>query len=157
MIFPPLHIEVSKGHGRIETRTIQTSTALNDYLDFPHVHQVFRIKRQVTDLLGKNPREETAYGLTSLTEDKASPADVLAYNRGHWAIENELHWVRDVTFDEDRSRIRAENGPQVMASLRNLSIGLLRRAGYRHQIAKGLRHCCWNVKQTFRLIGLKIA
>lgn len=156
MIFPPVHVEVSKGHGRIETRTIQTSTALNDYLNFPHVHQVFRIKRQVTNLKGENPREETAYGLTSLTEDKADPAALLAYNRGHWSIENELHWVRDVTFDEDRSRIRAENGPQVMASLRNLSIGLLRQAGYRHQIAKGLRHCSWNVKKTFRLIGLEI-
>ena len=156
MIFPPVYREVSKGHGRIETRTIQTSTALNDYLDFPYVHQVFRIKREVTNLEGKNPREEIAYGLTSLTEEKASPEDLLRYNRGHWSIENELHWVRDVTFDEDRSRIRAGNGPQVMASLRNLSIGLLRKAGYRHQIAKGLRHCSWDVKRTFRLIGITI-
>lgn len=156
MIFPPPHIEVTKGHGRIETRTIQTSIVLNDYLDFPHVQQVFRIQRKVTDLKGKNPREETAFGLTSLTEDKADGMDILSYNRGHWSIENELHWVRDVTFDEDRSRIRAENGPQVMASLRNLSIGLLRRAGYRHQIAKGLRTCSWDIKRTFRLIGLEI-
>lgn len=117
---------------------------------------MFRIKRKVTDLNGKNPREETAYGLTSLAKDKADGADILSYNRGHWSIENELHWVRDVTFDEDRSRIRAGHGPQVMASLRNLSIGLLRRAGYRHQIAKGLRHCSWDVKKTFRLIGLEI-
>lgn len=129
---------------------------LNNYVDFPHVHQVFRIQRKVTDLNGKNPREETAYGLTSLAKDKADGADILSYNRGHWSIENELHWVRDVTFDEDRSRIRAGHGPQVMASLRNLSISLLRRAGYRHQIAKGLRHCSWDVKKTFRLIGLEI-
>ncbi len=156
MIFPPPYIEVSKGHGRIETRIIQTSTVLNDYLDFPHVHQVFRIQREVTDLNGKNPRKEIAYGLTSLAKDKADGADILSYNRGHWSIENELHWVRDVTFDEDRSRIRAGHGPQVMASLRNLSIGVLRRAGYRHQIAKGLRHCSWNIKRTFRLIGLEI-
>ena len=156
MIFPPGHMEVSKGHGRIETRILQTSTALNDYLDFPHVHQVFRIKRQVTNLNGENLREEIAYGLTSLTEAKASKEDLLSYNRGHWSIENELHWVRDVTFDEDRSRIRAGHGPQVMASLRNLSIGLLRRAGYRHQIAKGLRHCSWNLKRTFRLMGLEL-
>lgn len=156
MIFFPVHSETTKGHGRIETRTIQTSTVLNDYVDFPYVHQVFRIKRQVTDLTGKNPKEETVYGLTSLTKSQASPTDILAYNRGHWSIENELHWVRDVTFDEDRSRIRAKNGPHIMASLRNLSIGLLRRAGYRHQIAKGLRHCSWDVKKTLRLIGLEI-
>lgn len=156
MIFFPAHSETTKGHGRIETRTIQTSTLVNDYLDFPYVHQVFRIKRQVTDLAGNNPQEEMVYGLTSLTECQASPADILAYNRGHWSIENELHWVRDVTFDEDRSRIRVKNGPHVMATLRNLSIGLLRRAGYRHQIAKGIRHCTWNVKKTFRLIGLLI-
>lgn len=155
MIFFPAYVETTKGHGRIETRIIQTSTVLNDYLDFPHVHQVFRIQRKVTDLNGENPREEIAYGLTSLTEDQAGPADILSYNRGHWSIENELHWVRDVTFDEDRSRIRTGHGPQVMASLRNLSIGLLRRAGYRHQIAKGLRHCSWDVKKTFRLIGLE--
>lgn len=88
MIFFSAYVETTKGHGRIEIRTIQTSTALNDYLDFPHVHQVFRIKRKVTDLHGKNPTEETAYGLTSLAEDKASPADILSYNRGHWSIES---------------------------------------------------------------------
>lgn len=156
MIFPPLHSETTKGHGRIETRTIQTSTLVNTYVDFPHVHQVFRIKRHVTDLSGNNPKEEMVYGLTSLTEVEASPRDILAYNRGHWSIENELHWVRDVTFDEDRSRIRTQNGPHVMASLRNLSIGLLRKAGYRHHIAKGIRHCTWDVKKTLRLIGLLI-
>ena len=156
MIFPPQHTEVSKGHGRIETRTIQTSTALNDYLRFPHVGQVFRIKRRVTNLRGEKPREEIAYGLTSLTEERSSSSELLCYNRGHWSIENELHWVRDVPFDEDRSRIRIGNGPQVMASLRNISIGLLRRGGYRHKIAKRLRHCSWNHKKTFRLIGIEL-
>lgn len=156
MIFFPAYVETTKGHGRIETRTIQTSTILNDYINFPQVHQVFRIKRQVTNLKGEKPREEIVYGLTSLTEDEASPATLLRYNRCHWSIENELHWVRDVTFDEDRSRIRTGNGPQIMASFRNLAISLLRSAGYRHQIAKGLRQCSWNAKWAFRLIGLEL-
>ncbi len=115
---------------------------------------MFRIKRQVTNLKGENPKEEMVYGLTSLSN--ATAAEILSYNRGHWSIENELHWVRDVTFDEDRCRIRKGNGAQVMASFRNLAIGLLRRAGYRNQIAKGLRQCSWSLKQTFRLIGVEM-
>jgi len=80
---------------------------------------------------------------------------LLSLSRGHWSIENRLHWVRDVTFDEDRSQVRKGMGAQVMASLRNLAISLLRMAGARY-IAPALRHCARFGSQALRLIGLRL-
>jgi hypothetical protein len=80
---------------------------------------------------------------------------LLELSRGHWAIENRLHWVRDVTFDEDRCRIRKGAGAQVMASLRNLAISLLRMAGARY-IAPALRACSRLGQNVLRLIGLPV-
>jgi predicted transposase YbfD/YdcC len=70
------------------------------------------------------------YGITSLTAWQANPADVLAFNRGHRSIENREHYVRDVTFDEDRSQVRTRSSPQIMAAMRNIAISLLRLAGW---------------------------
>ena len=89
----------------------------------------------------------------SLSETKAPPGRLIDLNRGHWGIENCLHWVRDVTFDEDRSQVRKGAGAQAMAALRNLAIGLLRCAGAKN-IAAALRHCAYHVEKTLRLIGL---
>jgi hypothetical protein len=147
---------VTKGHGRIETRSIWTSTELVGYSDFPYLAQVFCIHRYTTDLNGKELRSESAYGVTSLTTDKAKAAEILNFNRHHWSIENKVHWVRDVTFDEDRSRIRKKAGPHVMASLRNLAISTLRMAGA-DNIAEALRFCSWNRQRPLRLIGIAIA
>jgi predicted transposase YbfD/YdcC len=119
---------VDKGHGRLETRELWRSDALNGYLTFPHVGQVFAIRRTV-ERNGKAPTVEVVHGVTSLTSDRADAARLLALVRGHWAIENGLHWVRDVTFDEDRSQVRTGAAPQVLAALRNTAIGLLRLAG----------------------------
>ena len=69
----------------------------------------------------------------------APPATVATWIQGHWGIENALHWVRDVVFDEDRHQLRTGNGPQVMATLRNTAISLLRLAGHT-KIATALRH-----------------
>jgi hypothetical protein len=80
---------------------------------------------------------------------------LLELSRGHWTIENRLHWVRDVTFDEDRCRIRKGAGAQVMASLRNLAISLLRIAGARY-IPSALRACSWMGQNVLRLIGLPL-
>ena len=123
------------------------------YLDFPYAAQVFRLERCTTDLRGAHPRTEVVYGLTSLLPAQATPARLLALNRAHWAIENRLHWVRDVTFDEDRSQVRKGAGAHVMASLRNLAISVLRLAGAEN-IAAALRRCAWNRTYAFRLIGL---
>jgi hypothetical protein len=155
-LFPPAATTTEKGHGRLEIRQLWTSTALNTYLDFPHVGQVFCLSREVTDLAPGTAHRETVYGVTSLPPAQASPARLLALVRAHWTIENRLHWVRDVTFDEDRSQIRRGAGPQVMATLRNLAISLLRLAGA-PLIAPALRQVGWaGPAIIFRLLGIDL-
>ena len=152
---PPQHTTTDKGHGRLEVRHIWTSTELNDYLDFPCVGQVFCVQRDITQIVGGEFRSETVYGITSLRPEKAGPAQVLSHNRNHWSIENRSHWVRDVTFDEDRCRIRTGAGAQVTASLRNFAISLLPMAGTRY-IPPALRFCSNDRLRPLRLIGLAI-
>ena len=91
--------------------------------------------------------------MSSLAQQKASAADLLQYVRGHWEIENRLHYVRDVTFDEDRSQVRRGSGPQMMASLRNIAISLLRMAGATN-IASATRHLGRRSDKALRLLGL---
>lgn len=112
--------------------------------------QVARIRRIRVEGKTGRPSEETAYVITSLTEEKADAQRLLALNRGHWEIENRLYWVRDVTFDEDRSQIRTQAAPQVFAILRNLAISVLRLRGWKN-IAAGLRHLAWSVDKTIAL------
>ncbi len=100
------------------------------YSDWPHLAQVCRLER----IVRRNPpeaetRREIAYAVTSLPPTDASPQRLLALWRGHWGIENRVHWVRDVTFDEDRSQVRTGSAPQIMAALRNLTISVMRLAG----------------------------
>ena len=122
----PALVEVSPpDHGRIETRRIWCSEALKDYLDFPHVGQVFLIEREVFHKKSGKQSLEIAVGLTSQTKAQASAAQVLAANRGHWTIENRCHYVIDWNFDEDRSRIRTGYGPENVTRLRRFAIGVL--------------------------------
>jgi len=151
-IFPPEYVTRDKGHGRIEVRKLQTSTKLNDYVTFPYAAQVCRIHRITYNLQGEWMREETVYGITSLSVERADPARLLNLNRGHWSIENRLHWVRDVTFDEDRSQIRTKEGPRVMATLRNLAISLF-RLGNQSNIAKATRRCARKPERALELLG----
>jgi len=151
--FPPQHTTLDKAHGRLEVRRIWTSTELNDYLDFPYVAQVFVIQRERTNLVTGEFRRETVHGLTSLNSQNADPRRLLSLNRCHWSIENGLHYVRDMSFDEDRCRIRKQAGAQVMASLRNLAISLLRLAAAVN-IAAALRFCAHHQLRALRLIGL---
>ena len=142
----------------MEKREIWTSTGLNDYVDFPFVGQVFCIRRTTTDLngnlvKGRKAKEEVVYGVTSLSPQKASPAELLAYNRGHWEIENRLHHVRDMAYDEDRSQVRKNSRPHVMATLRNVAISLLRLAGA-EAIAATTRQIGLGVLSPLRLLGL---
>jgi predicted transposase YbfD/YdcC len=88
-----------------------------------------------------------------LSCEKANPARLLKLNRGHWGIENSLHYVRDVTFDEDRSQIRTLNAPEVMASIKNFIISLFRWLG-KTNIAKTLRDMAAKPYLSLRLIGL---
>jgi predicted transposase YbfD/YdcC len=143
---------MEKGHGRLERRSIQTSTALNEYLDFPCVGQVFKITRTVVELKTSQSRQETVYGVSSLGPQQASAERLLEYNRGHWSIENRSHYVRDMSFDEDRLQIRKGNGPRVMATLRNFAISLLRLAGATN-IAAALRACQRSSRLVMLLLG----
>jgi predicted transposase YbfD/YdcC len=118
-----------KGHGRLEQRSICVSSAAAARVDFPHVAQVARIERVRTRLKNHTEQRETVFCITSLGPNKADASRLLKLNRAHWAIENCLHYVRDRTFDEDRSQVRRCAAPHLMASLRNLAIGVLRLAG----------------------------
>jgi Transposase DDE domain len=80
----------------------------------------------------KNKSIEIVYGVTSLEQKRASAQRLLELNRGHWEIENRVHYVRDVTYDEDRCRIRTENGPRMMASIRNLALSIARMMGFKY-------------------------
>ena len=113
----------NKGHGRIEQRTLTSTTALNDYLDWPGVQQVFRLERCRT-IKGKCTTE-IAYGITSLARTQADAAALSALVRGHWSIENNLFGVRDTTFGEDACRVRTAHAPQNLAAIRNVAITLL--------------------------------
>ncbi len=115
--------------GRIETRRLRASTALLGYTDFPAHQQVMELRRTITEKRTGKTREEIVYGITSLGRERASAADLLKLWREHWHIENKLDYVRDVNFDEDRSQVRTSRIPQVMATLRNVAISLLRRGG----------------------------
>lgn len=153
-IFPPPVTTVDKGHGRIEIRKIRTSTLLNDYIDFPYAQQIFKIERTRMKLDGTLLDSDVAYGITSHAPQEAGPERLLTLVRGQWRIENCLHWVRDVTFDEDRSQIRTKAGPRVFATLRNLVISLLRLCGHEN-IAEGLRSYSWlGQEQAVELLGL---
>ena len=143
------------GHGRIEQRNITTSEALVGYSDWPGLAQVFEVGRHViTPKTGKE-RAEVVYGVTSLRPERATPERLLELVRGHWSIENKSHWVRDVTFDEDRSQVRCGNIPHVMAALRNTTIGLLRWAGHTN-IAAACRRLAAQPVQALALIGIAV-
>jgi predicted transposase YbfD/YdcC len=144
---------VDLGHGRIETRNLTTSAALVGYSDWPGLAQVFEVGRHVSSKKTGQERVEVVYGVTSLRPEQAGPRRLLELVRGHWHIENKSHWVRDVTFDEDRSQVRSGNIPQLMAALRNTTIGLLRRAGYTN-IASACRHMAAQPAKALALVGI---
>jgi predicted transposase YbfD/YdcC len=145
---------VDIGHGRIEQRNITTSEALVGYSTWPGLAQVFELGRHVIIQKTGQERVEVVYGVTSLSSARATPGRVLDLVRGHWSIENKSHWVRDVTFDEDRSQVRCGSIPQVMAALRNTTIGLLRWAGHTN-IAAACRRLAAQPAQALVLIGIE--
>lgn len=110
------------GRGRKETRTVKAVTVWTPGgLGFPHAEQAVRVTRTRT-VQGKTSRE-MAYMTVSLGAEQAQPADLGAWARSEWHIENRVHWVRDVTLREDAHQARTGNGPAVFATLRNTSIG----------------------------------
>ena len=147
---PVLDTSIEHGHGRTEKRSLR-ATEIVDGILFPHAVQVLQLTRVVTNRKTGNRHTETVYAVTSLAATDAHPGQVADWLRGHWHIENRLHWVRDVTFHEDLSQIRTRGGPQVMATLRNATISLLRLAGHSN-IAAALRYHARDHQRPIKLL-----
>ena len=144
--------QVSKGHGRIETRTLECGTGLVEVLDWPGVGQVMRRTcERVVVKTGKRTVEVT-FGITSLPPSEAQAAQIEALWRGHWTIENRKHYVRDVTLGEDRNHMHTGDAPRVLATLRSGLIDLWRWQGWTN-IADAVRACAASVQGTLILIG----
>jgi predicted transposase YbfD/YdcC len=147
---PVTDTQRDRAHGRIEKRTLKVVTISAGIL-FPHAAQAIQVTRKVRRRSTRKWRTETVYAVTDLTAEQGRPDQLATWLRGHWCIENRLHWVRDVTFGEDVSRVRTGNAPQVMATLRNLAISLLRLTGATN-IAKALRHHARDTKYPLTLL-----
>jgi predicted transposase YbfD/YdcC len=118
--------QVCKGHGRREVRRLTVSSLLAGYSDWPYLAQAFQVVRIV--YAGRNVSREERYGITSAPARVLPPLHLLARVRGHWGIENGLHYRRDVTLGEDASQVRMGQAPHVLATLNNTICGLLARA-----------------------------
>jgi predicted transposase YbfD/YdcC len=133
---PPMDFQqarsVDKGHGRLEERTITVSSLLQDYLDWPEVAQVFKLERRFINLKTGEVDQEVRYGLTSLSHQKASPKCLLDIVRSAWGIENGLHYRRDVTFQEDATRMTRKSMGRAMATINNLVSSLLAIQGFQN-------------------------
>jgi predicted transposase YbfD/YdcC len=146
-------VERECGHGRIERRELLCRAVLAGKTKFPGLQQIYRLERErVTKKTGKR-EVEGEYGISSLSEKEAGPRTLLQLRRGEWKIENQSHYVRDVTYGEDQSQARCGSIPQVMAALRNLAIGLMRGAGQRN-IAAATRYYAARPWAALALIGL---
>jgi predicted transposase YbfD/YdcC len=129
---------VDKGHGRLEERTITVSSLLQGYLDWPEVAQVFKLERRFTNMATGEVDQEVRYGLTSLPRQEASPQRLLEIVRSAWGIENGLHYRRDVTFQEDATRMTRKSVGRAMAAINNLVSSLLAIQGF-HNFAQARR------------------
>ncbi|MDD4868898.1 MAG: ISAs1 family transposase, partial [Mycobacterium sp.] len=132
----PAHTARTADRGRRITRTIKVAD-VPDWIDFPGAAQVAQLRRTVTAKGTKTV--EVVYPITSASHTDAPPCRLADWVQGHWGIENRLHRIRDVIFGEDGSQVRTGQAPRVMATCRNLAIGMLRIAGWEN-IAAGVRH-----------------
>lgn len=143
-----------KAHGRVDIRSIRVSSELKGYSDWPGLEQVFEIRRcwQSKGIW----KEAVRYGVTSLPATIAIPERLLKLKRGHWTIENGLHYVKDVTMDEDKSTVHADNGPKIMAALRNTALSLLRHAGF-STIAARMRYNSTHPEAALEVLSLSLS
>jgi len=144
----PSHTSTQKDHGRRAHRAIKVLTA-PAWITFAGAAQVAQVRRTTTRAGKKSV--EVVYVITSADHLSAPPTVLAAWIQDHWGIENRAHWVRDVTFDEDRSQVRTGAGPQVMATLRNTAISLHRLAGSTN-IAASLRHHAASSERPIKLL-----
>lgn len=147
------HTTITKGHGRLERRTVTCTDDLDDYLTWPGVQQVLRRTCERTSLRTGEVSTSVTYALTSLPARVASASMLAELWRGHWAIENRVHYVRDVTFGEDAHQMHIGNAPQALAALRNAIMNRLRAAGWTN-MAAALRHYAHMVVEALQFVGL---
>jgi predicted transposase YbfD/YdcC len=150
--FSPEHETTDRGHGRVEHRYVRVADVPKG-IDFPHAAQVVVVYRERADLDDVMGSAETSYYITSVAKHNAGAEFLGRHVRGHWGIEDKLHWVRDWTFDEDRHQLRSTNTAHVLATLRNLAIGLLRLAGATN-IAAATRWVCRDATRGAALLGV---
>jgi predicted transposase YbfD/YdcC len=142
--------QVSLRSGRLEYRYLSSTDALNDFLEWPHVQQVFRLQRVVQHPNGRLTYQ-VVFGISSLSISVAPPQLLLVHSRDYWHIENRLHYVRDVTFQEDACRIRHRRRQRFLASLNNLVIGLIRQSDFDF-IPQARRYFCYHFDHALKLI-----
>jgi len=140
-----------KGHGRLEQRTLRTTSILTLHQKWAGLKQGFELKRQRT--IKGQTTEEVVYGITSLDLQEANAKRLLELTRGHWGIENKLHYVRDVTFGEDGCRVRKGSAPQVLAAVRNAVIHLLAQVDA-SSIAAAIRRLNNHPEEALALLDL---
>jgi predicted transposase YbfD/YdcC len=140
---------LDRGHGRLEVRRLEATERLAAYLDWPRARAVCRIRRERT--VAGQCSSETVYAITSLERRRAGAKRLLTISRQHWGIENRLHWVRDVSMQEDRCRVRSGPAAQALAALRNTALTLLRRLGYQN-ISAALEHCAEHRQNVIHLL-----
>lgn len=147
---------VSRGHGRHETRVLEASTSLNAWLRWPDVAQVLRRHTRRVQLTTGQVETQTSYGVTSLRPAEVTVQQLEGFWRGHWTIENRLHYVRDVTMGEDAGQAHTGSLPQAMAALRNALLLRLRQAGWT-RMADALRHYHAHPTHALTLLGVPSA
>lgn len=146
------HTTLDKAHGRLERRILQSTPALNDYLDWPGVAQILRRTCQRTELKTGKTTTHVRLAVTSLPRSLVSLAQIELLWRRHWTIENQLHHVRDVSFGEDLCQVHTGHAPQALAALRNGILALLRYEGWPSP-PTAFRHFCIDVQHALRLLG----
>ncbi len=117
--------QTNTAHGRLETRRLQPTTELNPSLDWPALAPVFRLERRWTTLKTGQITTEIRYGLTHLAPPQAEAPVLLTLGRDHWALENPLHWSRDVLLGEEHSRVSSQHSPRVFAVIRHAALSVL--------------------------------
>jgi hypothetical protein len=143
--------QTSKGHGRLETRTLSASADVKGFVDWPSLEQGLCLQRRMVDLATGVISTEQVYGLTNLRTDQLDLSQLLKRWQGHWGIENRLHWVKDVVLKEDASRVRVGQAPFVLATLRNALVSCLRALGF-DSISQARRHFALNLDEALAFI-----
>ncbi len=137
-----------KAHGRVEERSVAARDLPGGMLRFQHARQAFRVRRHRTVVKTGRTAEETVYGICSVAAERAGPERLLAWNRGHWMIENGNHHPRDASLGEDDCRVRARHAPANNALVNNIALAVVRHRGFRF-VPEALDHFSMRREDAF--------